>query len=141
MDRTSVNDGDQYTEEAKEILRSSLLISLQDKFLRLSLLASLQYGLLQSSLLASLQHGFLQSSLLVSLQSNTAHTFTLLSLWNIFLRCLYGNVSTIISIQVKPETHSYDHLYEGIFTVTPIPTQNLKYPNCGNHHVHPYNHI
>ena len=88
IDHTSVNDEDQYTQEAKEILRSSLLISLRDKFLRLSLLVSLQYGLLQLSLLASLQHGFLQSSLLVSLRSDTVHTFTLSSLWNIFLQYL-----------------------------------------------------
>ena len=42
--------------------------------------------------------------------------------WNLFLRYLYGDVSTIIHIQVKPEIHSYwySHLYEDISTTTPI---------------------
>ena len=140
MDHTSVNDEDQHTQEDKEILRLSLLISLRDKSLRSSLLVSLQYGLLQLSLLTSLRHRFLQSSLLVSLRSNTVHTFTLLSLWNIFLRCLYENISTIIRIKVKPKIYSYNYLYKDISTATPIRT-NLKYPNRGNHYVHPYNYI
>ena len=84
---------------------------------------SLQYGLLRSSLLASIQHGFIQSSLFIYLQSNTAHTFTLLSLWNIFLQCLYGNISTIIHIQIQPKIYSYDHLYKDISTTTPIHTK------------------
>ena len=43
-------------------------------------------------------------------------------LWNLFLRCLYGDVSTIIHIQVKPEIHSYwySHLYKVISIVTSI---------------------
>ena len=41
IDHTSVNDEDQYTQETKEILRSSLIIPLRDKFLQLSLLMSL----------------------------------------------------------------------------------------------------
>ena len=92
IDYPYINDEDQYTQETKEILQSSLLIYLQDKFLRssllvslryeflqLSLLISIQYGLLQSSLLASIHYGFLQPSLLVFLQSKTIHTFTLSS--------------------------------------------------------------
>ena len=33
IDHTSINDEDQYTQEDKVVLRSSLLISLRDKFL------------------------------------------------------------------------------------------------------------
>ena len=42
-------------------------------------------------------------------------------LWNLFLQCLYRDISTIIRIQVQPEIHSYrdSHLYEDISTVTP----------------------
>ena len=95
--------------KTNEVSRSSLLRSLRSKFL-------------QSSLLTSLQSKFLQSSLLVSLRSMHVHTSTLMSLWNLFLWCLYGDVSTIIRIQVKPKIHSYrySHLYENISTVTPI---------------------
>ena len=111
INHTSVNDEDQYTQQAKEILRSSLLMSLRDKFLRLSLLASLQYGFIQSyllvsirfgllklSLLASLRHGFIQSSLLVSLQSNTAP----------HLHCyLYGIYSYGVSIEMSLLSYVY----------------------------------
>ena len=40
-----------------------------------------------------------------------------------FLRYLYGDVSTIIRIQIKPEIHSYRYrdIYEGISTVTHVP--------------------
>ena len=122
--------------ETNEVIRSFLLTSLQSKFLRLSLLASIQSKFLLSSLLPSLQYGFLmlfiptslwygflQSSLLVSLQSMHVHTSTPMSLWNLFIWCLYRDVSTIIHIQVKPEIHSYrySHLYEDISTATPIP--------------------
>ena len=72
------------------------------------------------SLLVSLQNGILQSSLLVSLRSDSILASQLTSLWNIFLRRLYKNISTVIRIQVKPETHSYNHLYEDIFTVASI---------------------
>ena len=43
-------------------------------------------------------------------------------LWNLFLRYLYRDVSTIIRIQVKPKIHSYrySHLYKDISTATPI---------------------
>ena len=43
-------------------------------------------------------------------------------LWNLFLRYLYGDVSTIIRIQVKPEIYSYryNYLYEVISTTIPI---------------------
>ena len=48
-----------------------------------------------------------------------------MSLWNLFLQCIYGGISTIIRIQVKPEIHSYwySHLYENISTVTLIHTK------------------
>ena len=79
--------------------------------LLLSLLVSLRNEVLQSSL---------QSSLLVSLQSTSVLASPLTSIWNIFLRSLYEDIFTIIRIQVKPETHSYNHLYKDISTVTPI---------------------
>ena len=68
------------------------------------------------SLLVSLRNGVLQSSLLVSLQN----TPILLSLWNIFLRPLYEDISTTIHIQVKPEIYFYNHVYEDISTIIPI---------------------
>ena len=48
-----------------------------------------------------------------------------MSLWNLFLQCIYRGISTIIRIRVKPEIHSYrySHLYENISTVTPIHTK------------------
>ena len=106
---TYFNNEDQYLQETNEVLGSSLLKSLQSKFLR-------------SSLLPPLPYGFLQSSLLVSLRSAHVHISVLMTLWNLFLRCLYGDVSTIIRIQVKPEIHSYrySYLYKDISTITPI---------------------
>ena len=98
IDHTYINDEDQYTQEAEEVLQSSLLTSLQDKFLSLSVLVSLRYGFLQLSLLTSLQHGFLQSSLLIFLQSTHIHSCTTIHSWNLFLRYLYGNISTIVRI-------------------------------------------
>ena len=71
-------------------------------------------------ILVSLRNGILQSSLLVSLQNDSILESQLMSLWNIFLQRLYKNISTIIRIQVKPEIHSYDHLYKDIFTITSI---------------------
>ena len=44
IDHMFINDEDQYTQEAEKVLRSSLLISLRNKFLLLSILVSLQYG-------------------------------------------------------------------------------------------------
>ena len=138
LDHMSINDEDQYIQEANEVLQPSLLTSLQskflqsslpeslqNKFLRLSLPVSLRYGFLQLCLIASLQHGFIQLSLLVSLQSMHIHSSTTMPLWNLFLQCLYGDVSTIICIQVKPEIHSYrySHLYKDISTATPIQTK------------------
>ena len=43
-------------------------------------------------------------------------------LLNLFIPCLYKDVSTIIRIHVKPEIHSYQYsqLYKVISTVTPI---------------------
>ena len=46
IDHTSIKNEDQYTKETMEILRSSLFISLRDKFLQSSLLVSLRYGFL-----------------------------------------------------------------------------------------------
>ena len=63
------------------------------------------------SLLVSLRNGVLQSSLLVSIRSTSVLVSPLTPLWNIFLQPLYKDISTIICIQVKPETHFYDHLY------------------------------
>ena len=57
-----------------------------------SLLMYLRNKVLQSSLLMSVRSKFLRSSLLAFLQ----YGFLLSSLWNIFLRCLYVDVSTII---------------------------------------------
>ena len=74
-------------------------------------------------LLVSLRNGVLSSSLLLSLQSTSVLESPLTPLWNIFLRRLYKDISTIIYIQVKLETHSYDHLYEDVSTVTPKHTK------------------
>ena len=43
-------------------------------------------------------------------------------LWNLFLQYLYGDVFTIIRIQVKPKIHSYrySHLYQDFSTATSI---------------------
>ena len=71
-------------------------------------------------LLVSLWNGILQASLLVSLQSDSILASSLTFLWNIFLRRLYKYISTIIRIQVKPRTYSYNHLYENISSVTSI---------------------
>ena len=64
------------------------------------------------SLLVSLRNGVQQSSLLVSLQSTSVLISPLMPIWNIILQRLYEDISTIIRIQVKPETNSYHHLYK-----------------------------
>ena len=50
------------------------------------------------------------------------HTSTPMLIWNLFLQCLYRDVSTIICIKVKPEInyYQYSHLYKDISAVTPI---------------------
>ena len=97
-----------------EILQSSLVVSLRNEILRSSLLKSLP------SLLVSLRNGVQQLSLQLSLQSTSVLASKLMYLWNLFLQRLCKDISTIIRIQGKPETHSYNHLYENISPVTPI---------------------
>ena len=89
----------------------SLLISLRSKILQSSLLTSLQNKLLQSSLLVSLQNIVIRSSPLASLQSKFLRSSLLASLWNIFLPCLYKDISTITPIPSKPEFIAFKELY------------------------------
>ena len=72
-----------------EIIQPSLHVSLWSEILLSFFLVHLRSGILQSSLLASLRSGTLPSSLLTSL---------LVCLWNICLRCLYKDSSTLTSI-------------------------------------------
>ena len=83
---------------------SSLLMYLGNKIIQSSLLTSLQSKFLRSSLLIYLQNGFIRSSLFVSLQSNFVFTSPLTSLWEMFLRHLYKDISIVTPIQIKPET-------------------------------------
>ena len=97
-------------------LQPSLLVSLQGNILchlckgistvmslQSSLLALLRSGFLRSSLPASLKSEFLRSSLPVFLRSEFLRSSILASIWNIFLQCLYGDISTVTSIPSKPE--------------------------------------
>ena len=71
-----------------------------------SLPTSLRSRFLQSSLLASLRNKFLGLSLLVSLRSEFLRPSLFAYLWNIFLWCLYRDISTEIFLHIpsKPET-------------------------------------
>ena len=59
LDHTSINDEDQYKQEANEVLQPSQITSLRNKFRRSSLPESLQNKFLRLSLLVSLRYGFL----------------------------------------------------------------------------------
>ena len=67
--------------------------------LLVSLRTSLLDEFLQPSLLMSIGSVILQSSLLTSLQSN----FVLISIWKIFLQCLYRDIHTVKGMPSKPE--------------------------------------
>ena len=96
-------------------LQPSLLMSLRDDNLRclyqgVSTVVSLCPSLpmpLQGNILRHLCRGVskvvsLRSSIFASLRSEFLQSSLLKSLWNIFLRRLYGGISMVISIPSKP---------------------------------------
>ena len=85
-----------------EILQPSIFMSLQSELLRLSLLVSLRSGSIWSSLLVSLGSGIIRSSPLASLQNKFILASPMTSLRKIFLRRLYEGIPTVTPIPSKP---------------------------------------